>query len=83
MCVSIRIAVPALGKNMAQQEDLVIDKSTWDNLPDSTNLAEVDEIEARAKNGTLIVKEGDIRYRPVEVPEAGWVLEKLTTTPKK
>lgn len=62
---------------MAQPEKKVIDKSTWDNLPDSPNQAEKDEIEERAKRGTLIVKEGEINYRPVEVPEAGWQLQRL------
>lgn len=62
---------------MAQEEDLVVDRTAWDNLPDSTNVAEKDEIEERAKNGTLIVKDGDDRYRPVEIPEAGWELQKL------
>ena len=67
-------------QKMAQQEDLVIDKTVWDDLQDSTNLAEKDDIEERAKNGTLIVKDGDLRYRPVEVPEAGWELQKLPST---
>jgi hypothetical protein len=59
---------------MTQEEDLVVDRTAWDDLPDSTNIAEKEEIEERAKNGTLIVKDGEIRYRPVEVPEVGWKL---------
>ena len=62
---------------MAHEEDLVVERTAWDDLPDSTNIAEKDEIEERAKNGTLIVKDGEVRYRPVEVPEAGWKLQKL------
>ncbi len=65
---------------MAQEEDLVVDRTDWDNLPDSTNVAEKDAIEERAKNGTLIVQEGDVRYRPVEVPEAGWELQRLPSS---
>ena len=65
---------------MAQEKDLVIDRIVWDDLPDSTNSAEKHEIEQRAKNGTLIVKEGEVRYRPVEVPEAGWELQKLPSS---
>ena len=65
---------------MAQEKDLVIDRIVWDDLPDSTNSAVKHEIEERAKNGTLIVKEGEVRYRPVEVPEAGWELQKLPSS---
>ena len=65
---------------MAQDKDLVVDRSDWDDLPDLTNVTEKDEIEKRAKNGTLIVQEGDVLYRPVEVPEAGWELQKLPSS---
>jgi hypothetical protein len=63
---------------MAQANELIIEKTVWDDLPDSKNLAQKDEIEERAKKGTLIVKEGSKRYRPVEVPEAGWQLQPLS-----
>ena len=60
-----------------QQSDLVIKKEKWDDLTDSTNLTEKDEIEQRAKEGTLVVVDGEAKYRPVEVPEAGWQLQKV------
>ena len=62
---------------MVQPVDMVIDKEIWDDLPDSTDQHQKDEVEERAKKGTLIVKDGDEQFRPVEVPEAGWQLEKL------
>jgi hypothetical protein len=63
---------------MSQSNELTIEKTVWDDLPDSKNLKQKDEIEERAKQGTLIVKEGTKRYRPVEVPEVGWQLEPLS-----
>jgi hypothetical protein len=63
---------------MSQPNELTIEKTVWDDLPDSKNLKQKDEIEERAKQGTLIVKEGAKRYRPVEVPEVGWQLEPLS-----
>ncbi len=63
---------------MSQHNELTIEKTVWDDLPDSKNLKQKDEIEARAKQGTLIVKEGTRKYRPVEVPEVGWQLEPLS-----
>ena len=60
---------------MSQHNELTIEKTVWDDLPDSQNLKQKDEIEERAKQGTLIVKEGTKRYRPVEVLEVGWQLE--------
>lgn len=63
---------------MSQPDELTIEKTVWDDLPDSKNLKQKDEIEERAKQGTLIVKEGTKTYRPVEVPEVGWQLEPLS-----
>ena len=65
-----------MNREKAKRPDMVIDKTTWELLPDSTNKNEKDEIEQRARDRTLIVKDGQARYRPVEVPEAGWQLEK-------
>ena len=62
---------------MSQPNELTIEKTVWDDLPDSQNLKQKNEIEKRAKQGTLIVKEGTKCYRPVEVPEVGWQLEPL------
>ena len=64
-------------QNMADKRDLEIEKSLWDNLPSSSNLEQRDDIERRAREGTLIIKNGEERYRPVEIPEAGWQLEKV------
>lgn len=63
---------------MSQSDVLTIEKTVWDDLPDSQNQKQKDEIEERAKQGTLIVKEGARCYRPVEVPEVGWQLEPLS-----
>jgi hypothetical protein len=66
---------------MSLHNELTIEKTVWDDLPDSKNLKQKDEIEARAKQGTLIVKEGTRKY-PGRSPRSrlatGTIVQELT-----